>query len=91
MAKTATVQARIDPQLKENVEKILAQLELSSSDAIKLFYRQIELIGGLPFDLKLPAQVLAEQKLMDELDAGIQSAETQGWVGFEKTTKLLGV
>lgn len=91
MAKTATVQARIDPQLKENVEKILAQLELSSSDAIKLFYRQIELNGGLPFDLKLPAQVLAEQKLMEELDAGIQSAETQGWVGFEKTTKLLGV
>lgn len=91
MAKTATVQARIDPQLKENVEKILAQLELSSSDAIKLFYRQIELNGGLPFDLKLPAQVLAEQKLMEELDAGIQSAETQGWVGFGKTTKLLGV
>ena len=91
MAKTATVQARIDPQLKENVEKILAQLELSSSDAIKLFYRQIELNGGLPFDLKLPAQVLAEQKLMEELDVGIQSAETQGWVGFEKTTKLLGV
>ena len=91
MAKTATVQARIDPQLKENVEKILAQLELSSSDAIKLFYRQIELNGGLPFDLKLPAQVLAGQKLMYELDAGIQSAETQGWVGFEKTTKLLGV
>ena len=91
MAKTATVQARIDPQLKENVEKILAQLELSSSDAIKLFYRQVELNGGLPFDLKLPAQVLAEQKLMEELDAGIQSAETQGWVGFEKTTKLLGV
>lgn len=91
MAKTATVQARIDPQLKENVEKILAQLELSSSDAIKLFYRQVELNGGLPFDLKLPAQVLAEQKLMEELDAGIQSAEMQGWVSFEKTTKLLGV
>ena len=91
MAKTATVQARIDPQLKENVEKILAQLKLSPSDAIKLFYRQIELNGGLPFDLKLPAQVLAEQKLMEELDAGIQSAKTQGWVSFEKTTKLLGV
>ena len=66
MAKTATVQARIDPQLKETVEKILAQLKLSPSDAIKLFYRQIELNGGLPFDLKLPAQVLAEQKLMEE-------------------------
>ena len=41
--------------------------------------------------MKLPAQVLAEQKLMEELDAGIQSAEKQGWVSFEKTTKLLGV
>ena len=91
MAKTATVQARIDPTLKENVERILAQMEMSSSDAIKLFYKQVELHGGLPFELKVPPQVLAEQKLMAELDAGIKSAEENGWIGFEQAKTVLGV
>ena len=91
MAKSATVQARMDAALKESVEKILAQMELTPSDAIKLFYKQVELHGGLPFELKVPAQVLAEQKLMDELEAGFQSAQEKGWVSFEQTKALLGV
>ena len=91
MAKSATVQARMDATLKENVEKILAQMELSPSDAIKLFYKQVELHNGLPFELKVPAQVLAEQKLMEELEAGFQSAQEKGWVGFEQAKTMLGV
>ena len=91
MAKTATVQARIDPALKEAVEDILAQMELTSSDAIKLFYKQVVLHGGLPFELKVPPQVLAEQKLMSELNAGLKSAEEKGWVDFEQAKSILGV
>ena len=91
MAKSATVQARIDPILKENVERILAQMELTSSDAIKLFYKQVELHGGLPFELKVPANILAEQKLMSELEIGEASAKEKGWVGLEQAKKVLGV
>lgn len=91
MAKTATVQARIDPTLKENVERILAQIDMTPSDAIKLFYKQVELNGGLPFELKVPPRVLAEQKLMSELDTGVQSAEESGWVSFETAKTALGV
>lgn len=91
MANTATVQARIDPELKENVERILAELEMTPSDAIKLFYKQVELNGGLPFELKVPPQVLAEQKLMSALDEGVRSAEEKGWVSFEAAKMALGV
>ena len=54
MAKTAFIRARIEPGLKEHVEKILDKLGLTQTEAIKLFYKQIELAHGLPFEVKIP-------------------------------------
>ena len=51
MSKTATVRARLEPDLKEKAEKILHRLGLSTTQAIIMFYRQIELKNGLPFNL----------------------------------------
>ncbi|MEE9424705.1 MAG: type II toxin-antitoxin system RelB/DinJ family antitoxin [Methylococcales bacterium] len=52
--KTGRVQARIDHNLKQSVEAIFSQLGLSSGEAIRLFYSQVELNGGLPFPVQLP-------------------------------------
>ena len=54
MAKTQTISARIDPELKSNAEGIFNNLGLTTSQAITLFYRQVELTAGLPFPVKLP-------------------------------------
>lgn len=54
MAKTAYIRARIEPTLKEHVEIILEKLGLTQTEAIKLFYKQIELSNGLPFEVKIP-------------------------------------
>ena len=55
MANTSAVYARIDSGLKENAEAILAQLGITPSSAIQMFYRQVVLTQGLPLDLHLPA------------------------------------
>lgn len=52
--KTATARARIDPIIKEKAEHILYDLGLSVSGAFEIFYRQIILNNGLPFDVQLP-------------------------------------
>ena len=52
MANTSAVYARIDNNLKENAENILAQLGIAPSSAIQMLYRQIILQRGLPFDLR---------------------------------------
>ena len=52
--KTATARARINPAVKEEAEHILHDLGLSVSGAFELFYRQVILNNGLPFDVKLP-------------------------------------
>lgn len=57
MNKTATVRARIEPHLKENVETILKKLGLTTTEAINLFYKQVELHQGLPFEVKIPNQI----------------------------------
>ncbi len=54
MNKTATVRARLEPGLKEKAEEILHRLGLNTTQAITLFYRQIELMEGLPFPLDIP-------------------------------------
>ena len=54
MAKEATARARIDADLKEAAESILADCGLNASQGINLFYRQIVLNRGLPFDVKIP-------------------------------------
>ena len=54
MAKTKTITVRLDPSLKENVEEILDELGLTTSQAIVLFYKQVQLHRGLPFDVRIP-------------------------------------
>ena len=54
MARTATIRARVEPELKQEAEAVLKSLGLNASEAITLFYRQIALRRGLPFEVKLP-------------------------------------
>jgi DNA-damage-inducible protein J len=53
--KAAIINARIEPDLKAQAESILNKIGLSSAEAIRLFYNQICLQKGLPFDLKIPS------------------------------------
>mgnify|MGYP000332428141 CR=1 FL=1 len=52
--KSATVRARIEPSLKDNVDHILEVLGMSTTEAITIFYKQIELQRGLPFKVSIP-------------------------------------
>ena len=60
MAKSAVISARIDPKLKYNAEQILEQLGLTISQAITLFFKQVELQRGLPFAVKIPNEATRE-------------------------------
>ena len=54
MAKTAVISARIDPELKESAERTFRDLGLTTTQAITLFLKQVELQRGLPFPVKIP-------------------------------------
>ena len=54
MAKTAMINARIEPALKKEVEGILQRLGLNTTQAVSLFFRHVKNYRGLPFEVKLP-------------------------------------
>ena len=54
MSKTAMVRARIQPRLKDRAENVFHRLGLNATQAITIFYRQVELRDGLPFDVAIP-------------------------------------
>lgn len=74
--KTANLYARIEPDVKEQAESILSTLGIPASNAINMFYKQIILNRGLPFDVKIPTakQIdvveLTEAELNAELEKG---------------------
>ena len=82
MANTTAVYARIDTDLKNSAENILAQLGLSPSSAIQMLYSQIVLQKGIPFDLHLPISKpvsigsMSQAELDVELTKGIESMKT---------------
>lgn len=89
MAKSANLYARIEPDLKEQAESILAALGIPASNAITMFYRQIILQKGLPFDVKLPASMpLDVSTLTDaELDAELEKGYADMLEGKSKSAK----
>ena len=54
IAKTAHISVRTDAELKSDVDNILKKLGLSQTEAINIFYAQIKLNNGLPFEIKIP-------------------------------------
>jgi len=60
MAKTATIQTRVDPEIKRNAQKILNTLNISMSEAISIYLSQITLHKGIPFEIKIPNSITAQ-------------------------------
>lgn len=71
MNKSAMIRARVEDKLKSDVEKIFNQLGLNATEAITLFYKQIKLHKGLPFDIRIPNKTT--KKVFDETDANINT------------------
>jgi DNA-damage-inducible protein J len=54
MASDTVVRARIDGQVKEKAAKVLADMGLSVSDAIRLLLVRVAAEKALPFEIKVP-------------------------------------
>ncbi len=52
--RTQMVHARIDPKVKKSAERIFSELGMTTTEAIRLFLKQVELHRGLPFPVSVP-------------------------------------
>ncbi len=53
-ARTEMIHARIDPKLKRSADRIFSEIGISTTEAIRLFLKQVELHRGLPFPVSIP-------------------------------------
>lgn len=88
-AKSANLYARIEPDVKEQAERILSALGIPASNAINMFYKQIILNRGLPFEVKIPTARLSNvAKLSEaELDAELEKGYADMAAGKTKSAK----
>ncbi len=77
MAKSETLHIRVNENVKASAERTLDTLGLSISEAVNMFLHQIPLVGGLPFDVRIPAApesviVRDNAELYAALDVGME-------------------
>lgn len=68
MNRTTTVRARIEPDLKSEVETLLTNLGVTTTEAITMFFSQIRLRKGLPFPVEVPNEIT--RRTFEATDSG---------------------
>ena len=94
MEKTATLNLRVSPSVKQQAERVLSSLGVSMATAIDIYLRQIALAGGIPFPVRIPpvpenmnADSMDTETLRHTLIKGMDDAETEALSG-EIATKI---
>ncbi|PIY30414.1 MAG: type II toxin-antitoxin system antitoxin, RelB/DinJ family [Bacteroidetes bacterium CG_4_10_14_3_um_filter_42_6] len=68
MSKTAMFHIRVEPNLKAEVEAILEEIGLSTSEAVTIFFKRVRMEKGIPFEVKIPNT--ETRKAMKEIEEG---------------------
>lgn len=79
MEKTATLNLRVNPVVKQRAENVLSRLGIPMSTAIDMYLRQISLTGGIPFAVTLPeapqyldTDLMSAEEIHDRLQEGYE-------------------
>lgn len=70
MAKTDTINVRIEPELKKEVEETLNELGMNIAEAITIYFKQIILTESIPFEIKKPKLNKETIKAIEDVQKG---------------------
>lgn len=68
MSKSAKLNIRVEPKTKEAAEKLFSKFGLTISDAVNVFLHQSIIVGGLPFQVRLPKPNATTEAAMAEVE-----------------------
>ena len=81
MEKTATLNLRVNPEVKKRAEEVLSVLGIPMSTAINIYLNQIGLTGGIPFSVAIPKapdsvnmNLMTDDEIHKRLDRGYNDA-----------------
>ena len=73
MAKTSSLNIRLDPEIKSAADSVFSRFGITLADAVNIFLHKSIMVGGLPFDMLQPrynAETEAAMKEADDIIAG---------------------
>ncbi len=79
--KSATVSARVQPEIKRQAEAVLDKIGLPVSVLIDTLYRQIIMTGGVPYSLAVPNLPTRDSMTDAEFDAMMKKGYHQAMTG----------
>lgn len=95
MEKTATLNLRVNPVIKQNAERVLKQLGIPMATAVDMFLRQVAITNSIPFKLEIPMappELILDGKSSEEIKAllrkGIEERENGEVYRIEDVLKL---
>jgi addiction module RelB/DinJ family antitoxin len=88
MTKNQTLHIRVNDMVKSNAEKTLDVLGLSISEAVNMLLHQISLVGGLPFDVRVPSAPESvmfgnKEELYEKLGVGMEQIKQGKVIGAD--------
>lgn len=86
MSKSAMIRARVEPELKTEVEEIFKELGLTTTEAITLFYHQVRTKKSIPFEISVPNKTTLETA--EKTDAG---EELNEYASLDEFRKKMGL
>jgi len=89
MAKTDTLNIRIEPELKKEVETTLNDLGMNIADAVTVFLKQVVMTESIPFVIKKPKLNAETIQAMEDAEKGINLSKgytnlDEMWEDLEK-------
>lgn len=83
MEKAATINLRVNPEVKHDAESVLATLGIPMSTAVNMFLRQVALTHSIPFPLSVPQaparldlDKMSDEELAKVVRRGLAEAES---------------
>ena len=84
MEKTATLNLRVNPDVKREAEQVLDKLGIPMSVAAPMYLKRIALMHGIPFPLTIPpapssidAGSMSDAELVDLVERRVSAAESK--------------
>lgn len=71
MAKTDTLNIRIEPELKKEADETLNELGMNTAEAVTVFLKQVVLTDSIPFKIQKPKLNKETIKAIDDVEKGI--------------------
>lgn len=84
MAKTANLNIRIDPDIKEQAEQLFSRFGITTTDAVNIFLHQCLNFGGIPLELKVNKPNAETIAAMEEADRISRDPSTKRYSNFSE-------